>query len=140
MFNVSTEAEAYGWESLHEMSHGEAFLWVVLERFRGGGLFILDEPEAALSPQRQLALLGRIHQLVKAGSQFVISTHSPILMAYPQAILYALDRDGIHQVAYEDTEHYAVTRSFLQNPQRMMELIFADLDAAEKEAAAGDDQ
>ena len=108
MFNVSTEAEqyrAYGWADLHEMSHGEAFLWVAINKFRDGGLFILDEPEAALSPQRQLALLVRIHQLVQGGSQLIISTHSPILLAYPTSTTFLLDRTGIHKTRYEDTEH-----------------------------------
>jgi predicted ATPase len=131
MFNVSTEAEqyrAYGWAELHEMSHGEAFLWVTLNRFRDGGLFVLDEPEAALSPQRQLALLARIHQLVLTGSQFIISTHSPILMAYPGASIFLLDRSGIHNVRYEDTEHYAVTKAFLQDPTGMLRRIFDEVE------------
>ncbi len=131
MFNVSTEAERYrdyGWEDLHEKSHGEAFLWVAVNRFRNNGLFILDEPESALSPQRQLALLGRMRQLVGAGSQFIISTHSPILMAYPDATIYSLSRDGIEQVKYLETEHYAVTKTFLQDPDKMLRDIFADID------------
>ena len=131
MFNVSTEAEEYrdyGWADLHEMSHGEAFLWLSMNRFRNGGLFILDEPEAALSPQRQLALLARIHQLVLTGSQFIISTHSPILMAYPGATIFLLDRSGIQQVRYEDTEHYGVTRAFLQDPAGMLRRIFEDVE------------
>lgn len=134
MFNVSTEAEAYrsyGWEDLHEKSHGEAFLWVVLNRFRDNGLYILDEPESALSPQRQLALLGRIHQLVTKGSQLIIATHSPILMAFPEALILSLDRGGINEVAYKDTEHYTVTRAFLQNPERMLNDIFKDVDGGE---------
>jgi len=129
MFNVSTEAEqyaAYGWADLHEMSHGEAFLWVAKNKFRDGGLFILDEPEAALSPQRQLALLVRIHQLVQAGSQLVISTHSPILLAYPAATIFLLDRTGIHPTRYEDTEHYAITRAFLQDPAGRIRQLLAD--------------
>jgi predicted ATPase len=129
MFNVSTEAEQYGdygWENLHHKSHGEAFLWVALNRFRSDGLYLLDEPESALSPARQLALLARMHQLVSARSQFVISTHSPILMAYPGARIFLLDQDGIHQISYEATEHYTVTRSFLQNPARTLRELFAD--------------
>lgn len=131
MFNVSTEAEnyrEYGWEDLHEMSHGEAFLWVTLNKFHDRGLFLLDEPEAALSPSRQLALLARIHQLVQAGSQFIVSTHSPILLAYPGATIFQLDRTGIHSVRYEDTEHYAVTKSFLQDPAGMLRRLFADIE------------
>lgn len=131
MFNVSTEAEAYsgyGWEYLHEKSHGEAFLWLAMNRFRNFGLYLLDEPEAALSPQRQLAFLGRMHQLVRGGSQFVISTHSPILMAYPEAKILLLDRDGIRETRYEDTEHYAVTKMFLSDPARMLRDILGEID------------
>jgi predicted ATPase len=135
MFNVSTEAEGYadyGWETLHEKSHGEAFLWVVTNRFRAGGLYILDEPEAALSPQRQLVLLGRIHQLVKEHCQFVISTHSPILMAYPGARIYSLGQTGIEEVRYSDTEHYTITKAFLQNPEKMLKLLFEETESGEE--------
>lgn len=133
MFNVSTEIEdrgyaAYGWEHLHEMSHGEAFLWLALNRFGPNGLYILDEPEAALSPQRQLTMLARIHQLVEQGSQFLISTHSPILMAYPGATIYGIDDGGVRPTCYEHTEHYTVTRMFLQDPDRMIERLFAALE------------
>jgi len=128
MFNVFTESEGYGWENMHEKSHGEAFLWVALNKFRDGGLYILDEPESALSPQRQLAFLCRMRQLVRAGSQFIISTHSPILMAYPEARIYMLDQEGIQDVRYEDTEHYAITKAFLQNPGRMIREMFRDID------------
>jgi len=129
MFNVSTEAEeyrAYGWDELHAKSHGESFLWVINNRFRDRSLFILDEPEAALSPTRQLALLARMRQLVAGGSQFIISTHSPILLAYPDAKILVLDADGIAPVRYRDTEHYAVTKAFLQDPEAMLKRIFAD--------------
>lgn len=131
MFNVSTAAEsvgARGLEALHEMSHGEAFLKVAMDGFRDQGLYIMDEPESALSPQRQLSLLARMRQLVNHGSQFIVATHSPILMAYPAATIYALDQDGIRTIAYEDTEHYVVTRAFLQNPGRMLRQIFDDVD------------
>jgi predicted ATPase len=134
MFNVSTEAELYrdyGWEALHEMSHGEAFLWVALNRFHGSGLFILDEPESALSPSRQIALLGRIHQLVRKKAQFIIATHSPILMAYPGATIYHLGRDGIREVRYEETEHYAVTKSFLDDPARTLREVFSAIEGDE---------
>ncbi len=133
-FNVATEIEnldaepglgapvinSYGGRSLHEQSHGESFLTLLTERFGGQGLYILDEPEAALSPQRQLAVLSRIHDLVRDGSQFVIATHSPLLMAYPDACIYQCSADGVAPVAYEDTEHFRVTRDFLMNPQRML--------------------
>jgi predicted ATPase len=131
MFNVATEAEEGGydqWETLHEMSHGEAFLWVALHKFPDGGLFVLDEPEAALSPQRQLAFLRRVHQLVLTGSQFVIATHSPILMAYPHADIWVLGAEGLEKTRYEDTEHYAVTRRFLMGPEKILAELFADLD------------
>lgn len=133
-FNVATEIESldaepglgapvinsYGGRSLHEQSHGESFLTLLTERFGGQGLYILDEPEAALSPPRQLAVLSRIHDLVQDGSQFVIATHSPLLMAYPEACIYQCGADGVAPVAYEDTEHFRVTRDFLMNPQRML--------------------
>jgi predicted ATPase len=136
-FNVATEIEnldaapsfgppiinSYGGRSLHEQSHGESFLALMTERFGGHGLYILDEPEAALSPQRQLAVLSRIHDLVLDGSQFIIATHSPILMAYPHATIYLCTADGITSVAYEDTEHFQVTRDFLLNPERMLTVL-----------------
>ena len=92
----------------------------------GSGFYILDEPEAALSPTRQMSALVRIHQLVQQGAQFVISTHSPILMAYPEAWIYSLDAGGIERIAYEDTEHYQVTRDFLNNHQIMLNVLLAD--------------
>ncbi len=91
-----------------------------MKRFGGGGLYILDEPEAALSPMRQLALITRMHQLVQASSQFIIATHSPILMAYPDAVIYSLDEDAMRQVDYTDTAHYAVTKRFMNNHRSML--------------------
>lgn len=129
MFNVATEAEGYreyGWANLHEVSHGEATLWIALHRFINGGLYILDEPEAALSPQRQLVLLARIHELVKGGAQFIIATHSPILMAYPGAKIYRLDEKGIEAIEYEQTEHFKVTRAFLMNREKMLAELFGE--------------
>jgi len=130
-FNVSTEVEnlganGYGEKSLHEQSHGEAFLTLMMNRFGGHGLYLLDEPEAALSPKRQLAVLTRIHDLVGEKSQFVIATHSPILMAYPGAWIYQFSGEGIARVAYEETEHYQVTRGFLSNPERMLRILLED--------------
>ena len=95
------------------------------ERFGGQGLYILDEPEAALSPQRQLAVLSRIHDLVLDGSQFIIATHSPILMAYPDACIYQCSQAGVAQIVYEETEHFRMTRDFLANPQRMLRELLA---------------
>lgn len=133
-FNVATEIEhldaepglgapvihSYGGRSLHEQSHGESFLTLMTERFHGQGLYILDEPEAALSPQRQLAVLARMHELVQEGSQFVIATHSPLLMAYPNACIYQCGPEGVVPMAYEDTAHVRVTRDFLADPPRML--------------------
>jgi predicted ATPase len=129
-FNVATEvdklemASAYGGKSLHEQSHGESFLAVFMDRFYGGGFYILDEPEAALSPSRQLSVLTRMHDLVGQQSQFLIATHSPILMGYPGADILLLDEDGIRRVEYEETEHYFITREFLQNRERMLRELF----------------
>lgn len=127
-YNVSSEVErlnvsGYGDKALHEQSHGEAFLSLFMNRFGRDSFYLLDEPEAALSPQRQLALLSRLHDLVEERSQFVIATHSPILMAYPDAIIYECGEHGIRPVAYEDTEHYRVTRDFLANPARMLKVL-----------------
>jgi len=142
MFNVATEAEAggYQWENLHEMSHGEAFIWVALNKFPDRGLFLLDEPEAALSPQRVLALMARMHQLVQTGSQFIISTHSPILLAFPAATVFLLDANGIEKVRYEDTEHYAVTKAFLQDPAGMLRRLFADVEGDASQAPSAEDR
>jgi len=139
-FNVATEIEkldeepafsrpiidSYGGHSLHEQSHGESFLTLLTERFGGRSLFILDEPEAALSPQRQLDALARLHELVRQDSQFVIATHSPILMAYPDAWVYRFDADGIHRVGYEDTEHFRVMRDFMADPKRLLRSLLED--------------
>ena len=113
--------DSYGGKSLHHQSHGESFLALMLNRFGGNGLYILDEPEAALSPVRQLSVLSRMSQLIKKKSQFIIATHSPILMAYPNALIYQINETGIHQVKYEDTEHYQITKSFLNNPNPMLQ-------------------
>ena len=128
-FNVATEVDrigvidSYGGKSLHEQSHGESFLALLMNRFGGKGLYLLDEPEAALSPQRQLAVLSRIHDLVSDDSQFVIATHSPILMAYPNATIYGFSQDGVRKIDYYETEHYQVTHDFLANPKRMLDIL-----------------
>jgi len=130
-FNVATAIEnlgvgqSYGDRPLHEQSHGESFLSLLANRFRGEGLYMLDEPEAALSPSRQLSVLTRIHDLVEQKSQFIIATHSPILMAYPDAYIYSFSPKGIERVDYKDTEHYRVTRDFLTDPNRIMNILFA---------------
>lgn len=114
--------DSYGGHSLHEQSHGESFLALFLNKFRGKGIYILDEPEAALSPTRQMTMVSRMHELVMEGSQFIIATHSPIIMAYPNAIIYEI-KDGFHKVKYEETEHYQVTRNFLNNTQKMLDIL-----------------
>ncbi len=124
-YNVASEVErldvdGYGDRSLHEQSHGESFLALLNNRFTGDGLYILDEPEAALSPSRQLSLLIRMHELVKSGSQFIIATHAPIVLAYPDATIYQLDADGIRRIDYEDTEHVRLTRDFLSDRDRFL--------------------
>jgi predicted ATPase len=113
---------SYGGRSLHEQSHGESFLAVFLNKFTGEGIYILDEPEAALSPSRQMSMLTRMHELVKEGSQFIIATHSPIIMAYPQAVIYQI-KEGFEQIDYKETEHYQVTQSFLNNTQKMLNVL-----------------
>lgn len=126
LFNVFTyldELGPGGGPSMHLRSHGEAFMDTMLG-FRGDGLYLLDEPEAALSPTRQLAALALIDRLVKEGAQFIIATHSPILLAYPNAKICLFDGTGVSETAYEDTEHYAVTRDFLNHyPRRLQQLL-----------------
>jgi len=119
-----SDLRAYGGKSLHQQSHGESFLSLFLNRFEQG-IYILDEPEAALSPQRQLSFLKIIHDLATPGhAQFLISTHSPILLSYPGAVLFSLDGDTIREVAYRETEHYLVTRDFLNAPERFFRHLF----------------
>ena len=138
-YNVSTEVDrladyqpedglyqSYGGKSLHHQSHGESFLNLVHSRFHGQGIYLLDEPEAALSPARQLTLLCELHRLVEAGSQLLIATHSPILMAYPQGEILLLGEGPIHPVGYRETEHYQITKQFLDNPERMLKILLEE--------------
>ena len=107
---------AYGGRSLHEQSHGESFLSLFNNQFESG-IYILDEPEAALSPARILSFMSVIHELDRSGrAQFLIATHSPMLICYPGAIIYQFDEDGVRETGYEDTEHFSLTKSFLDNP------------------------
>lgn len=135
-FNVGTEIEArqldpYGGVPIHEQSHGESFLRLITERFWGDGIYLLDEPEAALSPARQLAFLTAFHDLVHGRhSQLIIATHSPILMAYPDATILDFGPDGIHPVAYEDTEHFQLTLDFLSHRQAYLHRLIALPDPA----------
>jgi predicted ATPase len=118
--------DRYGGRSLHDQSHGESFLALFENRF-DRGIYMLDEPEAALSPQRQLSLLSIMHRVEKAGrAQFLVSTHSPIILAYPGATLLSLDGNEIRQVQYTDTEHYRVTKQFLASPERYFRHLFSE--------------
>lgn len=138
-YNVATEVErldqaapgpslfdSYGGKSLHAQSHGESFLALVLNRFWGNGFYLLDEPEAALSPSRQLTLLAKLGRLAKEGSQFIIATHSPILMALPGAEILLFDETGVHPIPYRETEHYQLTKMFLDHPERMLRELLAE--------------
>lgn len=117
---------SYGGVSLHNRSHGESFLALVQNRFRGGGLYLLDEPEAALSPMRLLTLMAEIDRLVKENSQFVIATHSPMLTALPNAEVLEFSPRGIQSVDYRDTEHFQITKCFLEDPDRMLRYLLTD--------------
>jgi predicted ATPase len=119
--------DAYGGRSLHQQSHGESFLSLFLNRFKGKAIYLLDEPEAALSPQRQLAFLRILHGLVVSGdSQFIIATHSPILLGYPNATIFSFDNGRIKETAYEMTDHYQITKYFLQNREKFLQEILED--------------
>ncbi len=134
-YNVATEIERrglpvedYGDRSPHEQSHGESFLALVTHRFSGRGFYVLDEPEAALSPQRQLAFLAALHaQVTVKRSQFLIATHSPIILAYPEARLYELGPQGIREISYEETDQYRTTRSFLEDRERFLRHLLKPL-------------
>jgi predicted ATPase len=141
-YNVASELEkieqefpakkpfhAYGGTSPHRQSHGESFLAVLKERLQGGGVYLFDEPEAALSPQRQLSVLTLLHRLVHHQSQLIIATHSPILLAYPHAVIYEFSEAGIKQMNYTDTEHFTITRDFLNRHERMLQLLIEAEDA-----------
>lgn len=120
-----SDMRAYGGRSLHAQSHGESFLALFNNRFEQG-LYLLDEPEAALSPQRQLSLLRILHDLEAPGhAQFVIATHSPILLSYPGAVIYTFDVGGIEEIDYRETKHFQLTRDFLNSPERFYKHLFA---------------
>jgi predicted ATPase len=124
---VST-LQRYGGRSLHEQSHGESFLSLFKHRFEQG-IYILDEPEAALSPQRQLSFLRVVHDLSTPGhAQFLIATHSPIILAYPDATLLSLDGDDIQEIDYRETKHFQITRDFLNSPERFFKHLFAEVE------------
>lgn len=137
-YNLATEVEelassgftnfydSYGGKSLHDQSHGESFRTLILNRFRPKGIYLLDEPEAALSPTSQMSLLCIIEELVKKDTQFIIASHSPIILAYPNADIYEFSQAGIEKTSYRETQSYSVTKAFLDDPERMMNLLFDD--------------
>jgi predicted ATPase len=131
-FNLASEVDAmgdkgtldaYGGRSLHDQSHGESFLALAVNRFGPRGLYLLDEPEAALSPQGQLALLARMLELAQDACQFVVATHSPLLLAYPAARILELSADGVSEIAYDDADLVRLYRSFLRDPERYVRLL-----------------
>jgi predicted ATPase len=119
-------ADRMGGHKLHQLSHGQSFSALIENRFQGNGLYILDEPEAALSPNRQLAFLSRMHELLGQRSQFIIATHSPIILAYPDATIYEFTERGVAKAAYEDLEHVQVTRSFLNRTDVFLETLMSE--------------
>lgn len=118
--------DSYGGKSLHKLSHGESFWALFMNRFTGSGLYILDEPESALSAMRQMAMLTQMDKLINKRSQFIISTHSPILLAYPDATIYQMTPEGIDKVMYEDSDIYRLYKTFLDNPEQMTSILLDD--------------
>lgn len=117
--------QGYGGKSLHHQSHGESFLSLFLNRFGNRSIYLLDEPEAALSPARQLAFLRIIHELAsQRQAQFIIATHSPILLGYPNAQIFNFDSSPIQEISYEDTEHYQITKGFMNRREKYLEELF----------------
>ncbi|WP_082232115.1 AAA family ATPase [Halobacillus massiliensis] len=120
-------ADSYGGQSLHNQSHGESFLSLFLNRFHKKAIYLLDEPEAALSPQRQLSFLRILHDLSASGEcQFIIATHSPILLGYPGASILSFDDGDIQEIDYEDTDHYQITSYFLKHREKFLKKILED--------------
>jgi predicted ATPase len=127
-YNVATAEEEYSRNGgtplfLHAQSHGESFLTTAQENFRPKGIYLLDEPEAALSPQRQLTMIMEIVRCVEQGSQFIIATHSPILLAIPGAEILSFDGEMIHPCSYEDTESYKITEMFINDREHIMNML-----------------
>ncbi len=128
-YNVATKEMEYAdiahpSAEYHKQSHGESFLSVVQNQFKANGIYILDEPEAALSPQRQLTLLMEINECVKTGSQFIIVSHSPILLGYPDAEILTFDEGVIHPCTYEETDSYEITEMFINNREQLLRRLF----------------
>jgi predicted ATPase len=121
--------ESYGGKSLHDQSHGESFLSLLQNRFTHSGFYLMDEPEAALSPQRQLSFLILLHDLVTANEniQFIIATHSPILLAYPGAQILSFDGGSIKQIDYRDSQPFQLVSRFIAAPERYINALFSEL-------------
>lgn len=131
-YNVATMEEEYAKEGpvpsseYHKMSHGESFLEMALKNMERVGLYFLDEPEAALSPQRQFSLLSLMHESIQQGSQFIIVSHSPILLGYPEAEIISFDEGQVHPIAYEDTDSYKLTKMFLENRKQILSQLLSE--------------
>lgn len=126
-YNVATKEKEYRTNrNYHEKSHGESFLELAQSQFRGNGVYILDEPEAALSPQRQLTLMLEIQRCVQEGAQFLIATHSPILMTLPDAEILTFDNGTIKPCSYEDTGAYMITKMFMDDRERVLANLFGN--------------
>lgn len=129
-YNVATMEEVYAQnvnmpsEGYHERSHGESFLHVMQNNLGPNGLYLLDEPEAALSPQKQLSLMIEINRCIEHGAQFFIATHSPIILGFPNAEILSFDNGRIHPLAYEETENYQITKYFLNHRERVLKELF----------------
>jgi len=117
--------DSYGGLSLHEQSHGQSFWALFMNRFSGNGVYILDEPESALSATKQIAMLSKINSLVSKNAQFIIATHSPILLSYPDASIYEMTENKVAKVKYEESEVYRVYKSFLDHPKRILDNLFS---------------
>jgi len=134
-YNVASEIDRLGFDpakspygptSLHEQSHGESFLTIFVNRLTGDGLYLFDEPESALSPQHQLMFLAAMHHLIGRDAQLIIATHSPIIMAYPEATIYEFSAEGIRTVEYKETESYRITKAFLTRTEMMLDELLSD--------------
>lgn len=131
-YNVISKIEdyavgGYGDRSLHDMSHGESFLALIENRFQANSLYIMDEPEAALSIRRQMRFIALINRLAREGSQLVIATHSPVILSFPGALIYEVAEEGWQQVSYESTDQYQLTKYFLGNYKKMLDEIIGGL-------------
>ena len=131
-YNVASAEEVYSREGgtnpqhFHEHSHGESFLQLVQTNFKGNGVYLLDEPEAALSPQRQLTLLIEMVNCAREDAQFIMVTHSPILLGIPGAEILSFDEGQIHPIEYEDTDSYQITKLFVENREQLLKRLLSE--------------